>query len=94
MVYRLDKDDIWFPDPRRGEEDGLFAVGGDLSVRRLLLAYSYGIFPWFSFRDWPYPAWHCPMQRFVIFASATPSSSGVFETPFTLKDIAILHLRL
>lgn len=60
-------DEMVFPDPRMGEEDGLLAVGGDLSVERLLLAYSYGIFPWFSFRDWPYPAWYCPLQRFVIF---------------------------
>lgn len=66
MVFQL-SDDIVFPDPRLGETDGLLAVGGDLSVERLLLAYSYGIFPWFSFRDWPYPAWYCPMRRFVIF---------------------------
>lgn len=66
MIYQL-SEDIVFPDPRLGEKDGLLAVGGDLSVERLLLAYSYGIFPWFSFRDWPYPAWYCPMQRFVIF---------------------------
>ena len=68
MIFEL-TDDIVFPDPRMGEEDGLLAVGGDLSVDRLLLAYSYGIFPWFSFRDWPYPAWYCPMKRFVIFPS-------------------------
>lgn len=66
MVFQL-TDDIVFPDPRMGEEDGLLAVGGDLSEERLLLAYSYGIFPWFSFRDWPSPAWYCPMKRFVIF---------------------------
>ena len=66
MVFQL-SDEIVFPDPRMGEEDGLLAIGGDLSEERLLLAYSYGIFPWFSFRDWPYPAWYCPMQRFVIF---------------------------
>lgn len=66
MVFEL-SDDIVFPDPRMGEEDGLLAIGGDLSEERLLLAYSYGIFPWFSFRDWPYPAWYCPLQRFVIF---------------------------
>lgn len=66
MVFQL-SDEIVFPDPHMGEEDGLLAVGGDLSEDRLLLAYSYGIFPWFSFRDWPYPAWYCPMQRFVIF---------------------------
>lgn len=66
MVFEL-TDEIVFPDPHMGEEDGLLAIGGDLSVDRLLLAYSYGIFPWFSFRDWPYPAWYCPMKRFVIF---------------------------
>jgi len=41
---------LWFPDPRSakqgGEFDGLVAVGGDLSVPRLLLAYRNGIFPW------------------------------------------------
>lgn len=66
MVFEL-TDELVFPDPHMGEPDGLLAVGGDLSEDRLLLAYSYGIFPWFSFRDWPYPAWHCPMRRFVIF---------------------------
>lgn len=70
---------IGFPDPRQGDPDGLFAVGGDLSIDRLLLAYSYGIFPWFAFRAEdtdpslldkdgnPYIQWWCPMQRFVIF---------------------------
>jgi len=66
MVFQLGEEMV-FPDPRMGEDDGLIAIGGDLSEERLLLAYSYGIFPWFSFRDWPYPAWYCPMQRFVIF---------------------------
>jgi leucyl/phenylalanyl-tRNA--protein transferase len=35
-----------FPDPRRANADGLVAIGGDLSVPRLLLAYRSGIFPW------------------------------------------------
>jgi leucyl/phenylalanyl-tRNA--protein transferase len=35
-----------FPDPRRADAEGLVAVGGDLSVPRLLLAYRNGIFPW------------------------------------------------
>lgn len=66
MVFQLD-DTITFPDPHYGDPDGLLAVGGDLSVDRLLLAYSNGIFPWFSFRDCEEPQWYCPMQRFVIF---------------------------
>ncbi len=65
-VYQLDND-LWFPDPHLGEEDGLVAVGGDLSIDRLLLAYSNGFFPWFSFRDQEEPLWFCPLQRFIIF---------------------------
>lgn len=66
MIIQLDNG-LWFPDPHYGEPDGLFAVGGDLSVDRLLLAYSHGIFPWYSFRDQDEPLWYCPMDRFVIF---------------------------
>lgn len=65
-VFRLD-DDLWFPDPHHGEPDGLVAVGGDLSVERLLLAYSYGFFPWFSWQYKNEPYWYCPLDRFVIF---------------------------
>ena len=43
------------------------AIGGDLSVDRLLLAYSNGFFPWFSYKDQKEPLWYCPLQRFVIF---------------------------
>ena len=66
MIFQLSKD-LSFPDPRLGDPDGLFAVGGDLSIDRLLLAYSNGIFPWYSFRDHKQILWYCPMQRFVIF---------------------------
>ena len=66
MVYRLDNE-LWFPDPHLADEDGCLAVGGDLSIDRLLLAYQNGIFPWFSFRDNEEPVWYCPHQRFVIF---------------------------
>ncbi len=45
MVALLD-DGLWFPDPRKARSDGLVAVGGDLSVERLLLAYRCGVFPW------------------------------------------------
>ena len=65
-VYQLDNE-LWFPDPHQGEEDGLVAVGGDLSVDRLLLAYSNGFFPWFAYRHQQEPLWYCPLQRFVIF---------------------------
>lgn len=66
MIYALEEDKIYFPNPRLGEPDGMLAVGGDLSVDRLLLAYSHGIFPWYDYRNEPI-TWWCPMQRFVIF---------------------------
>jgi leucyl/phenylalanyl-tRNA--protein transferase len=66
MVYRID-DELVFPDPYYGDEDGLIAVGGDLSVERLLLAYSNGIFPWYAFEYHEDIMWYCPLKRFVIF---------------------------
>ena len=64
MIFRLDKRLI-FPKPDLAEPDGLLAVGGDLSVNRLLLAYQNGIFPWYS-DDSPI-LWYSPHQRFVLF---------------------------
>lgn len=68
MIFQLD-DKICFPDPTLADDDGCLAVGGDLSVDRLLLAYQHGIFPWYSFRYHDEPVWYCPHQRFVIFPS-------------------------
>ena len=48
-VYLLDKDIIAFPDPSLARSDGLLAVGGDLSVDRLLLAYRKAYFLLLSF---------------------------------------------
>lgn len=62
-VYCLEEE-IYFPDPKLAEPDGLLAVGGDLSVERLLLAYSYGIFPWYE-KGNPI-LWWCPKERFII----------------------------
>lgn len=56
---------ITFPDVSQASQDGLLAVGGDLSVERLLLAYKQGIFPWYS-EDEPI-LWWSPNPRFVLF---------------------------
>lgn len=45
MVALLDSR-LRFPDPRRADAEGLVAIGGDLSVPRLLQAYQSGVFPW------------------------------------------------
>lgn len=65
-VYQLDVDEYWFPPVSEAldEPQGLLAVGGDLSVPRLLLAYQCGIFPWFSDQD---PIlWWAPSPRMVV----------------------------
>jgi len=64
MIFRLDER-LLFPEPALAEEDGLLAVGGDLSVERLLLAYQNGIFPWYG-DDSPI-LWYSPHERFVLY---------------------------
>jgi leucyl/phenylalanyl-tRNA--protein transferase len=64
-VFRLTRQ-LVFPPPELAE-DGLLAVGGDLRVERLLLAYRMGIFPWYS-EDEPI-LWWSPDPRFVLFPS-------------------------
>ncbi len=61
-VFRLTKA-LVFPDPALAE-DGLLAIGGDLSLPRLLQAYRSGIFPWFGAED---PIlWWSPETRAVL----------------------------
>ena len=54
---------LWFPPATKTTEDGLLAIGGDLSEERILLAYHNGIFPWF---EGNVPLWWCPDPRFVL----------------------------
>ncbi|RNC88458.1 MAG: leucyl/phenylalanyl-tRNA--protein transferase [Winogradskyella sp.] len=56
---------IEFPRVTEASADGLLAIGGDLSVERLLHAYAHGIFPWFE-DDEPI-LWWSPDPRFVLF---------------------------
>lgn len=63
-VFQLDEKECYFPLPELAEEDGLLAIGGDLSVERLVLAYSNGIFPWYE-EGGPI-MWWCPSERFII----------------------------
>ncbi len=67
-----------FPSPELAEEDGLLAVGGDLSVERLLLAYSYGIFPWYS--EGSPILWWSPDPRLVLFPEELKISRSLRQT--------------
>jgi len=86
-VYRL-TEEIIFPPPQLADKTGLLAVGGDLCKERLLLAYSLGIFPWYS-EDEPI-LWWSPDPRLVLYpGEITLSKSlekvikkGVFDVTF------------
>ncbi|MCQ2211136.1 MAG: leucyl/phenylalanyl-tRNA--protein transferase [Paludibacteraceae bacterium] len=88
MVFKLTKK-LEFPNPYYGDEDGLIALGGDLSIDRLLLAYSNGIFPWYSFRDSPI-LWYCPLKRFVIY----PNEIHISHSMRTLINKEIYHVTI
>jgi leucyl/phenylalanyl-tRNA---protein transferase len=66
-LFRLPRA-IGFPDPRLAEPDGLLAIGGDLTVDRLLAAYAAGIFPWYG-EDSPI-LWWSPDPRLVLTPEA------------------------
>ena len=64
MPLHLLNDRLWFPPVEDAMDDGLLAMGGDVSPDRLLLAYHQGIFPWYN--D-DLPLWWAPDPRFVLF---------------------------
>ena len=77
MIYRLHPDyPELFPDPEGADPEGLVAVGGDLSVRRLLAAYGAGIFPWYG--EGQPLLWWSPDPRCVLF-------SEKFRIPHTVR---------
>lgn len=84
-VYMLDED-IWFPPVDGAREDGLLAVGGDLKPRRLLLAYMYGIFPWYN--NDSQILWWCPRERYVIL----PSEIHVSKSMKTASVSRVFHV--
>lgn len=75
-IYRL-TEELIFP-PTHLAEDGLLAIGGDLSQERLLLAYKNGIFPWYSQGD---PIlWWCPDPRMILLPEELHVSARLRRT--------------
>lgn len=62
-MYVLSQE-LYFPPTNQAEEDGLLAIGGDLSSKRLLLAYHSGIFPWFN--EGQMVLWWSPNPRMIL----------------------------
>lgn len=63
-IYQLPEEPV-FPPAELADKEGLLAVGGDLSLQRLLNAYASGIFPWYS--DGQPILWWSPDPRMVLF---------------------------
>jgi leucyl/phenylalanyl-tRNA--protein transferase len=83
-MYQFLDNHLRFPDPRGATSEGLVAVGGDLSVPRLLLAYRNGIFPWTVNPI----TWWSPDPRAVIeldkFRSARSLGKLMRKQPFKI----------
>lgn len=77
MVFNLLDDIIVFPDASLAEPNGLLAVGGDLTVERLQLAYQNGIFPWFS--EGEPILWYAPHERCVIYPAEVKISKSMHK---------------
>lgn len=79
---------LYFPPVDEASYEGILAVGGDLSIQRLLLAYKNGIFPWFD-SDEPILWWAPPMRMVVAPFDYKVSKSlrnsinqGIFKVTF------------
>ena len=66
---------LYFPPVEDADENGLLAIGGDLTPARLILAYRSGIFPWFNEAD-PI-CWWSPDPRFVLYPSQLKISKSM-----------------
>lgn len=79
---------IEFPDYKFTTQEGILALGGDLSEERLVYAYQNGIFPWFSEGD-PI-VWYCPHQRMVLFPDDLKVSKSmrkiIFKNEFKITE--------
>jgi leucyl/phenylalanyl-tRNA--protein transferase len=95
-VYRL-TDKIAFPPPVLADKSGLLAVGGDLKVERLLLAYRMGIFPWYG-REQPI-LWWSPDPRWILELDDLHVSrrlqrslkKGIFQVTFDQAFPQVIH---
>lgn len=76
--YQLPETEMVFSHPSLAEPDGLLAIGGDLSVRRLLLAYSNGVFPWYT--EGQPVLWWSPDPRLLLFPEEFKASKSLQRT--------------
>ena len=81
-------ENIEFPPYKSATEDGIIALGGDLSTERLTLAYKKGIFPWYC--EGEPIVWYCPPERMVLFPKELKVSKSmrqvIRKNEFTISE--------
>ena len=95
-MFILDKS-LYFPPVISASAEGVVAFGGDLSTKRLLLAYKSGIFPWYS-EGYPI-TWYSPDPRMVLFPKDIKISKSMkqllrknpFEIRFNTAFADVIH---
>ena len=94
-MYFLTKK-LYFPPVESASYEGILAVGGDLSIERLLLAYKSGIFPWYEPHE---PIlWWSPSERMVVYPATFKVSKsmrnilnrGIFTITFNQNLIKLI----
>jgi len=96
-MHFLDPSSLEFPHPSLASEEGILAIGGDLSTKRLIAAYQKGIFPWFC--EGEPILWYSPSWRMVLAPRHfTPSKSlrqtirkGSFTVTFNQKFKEVIY---
>ena len=95
-IFQLNNTPV-FPKPELAEKNGLLAIGGDLSVKRLLAAYSQGIFPWYSEGD-PILWWYTdprlvlfPHEFYISKRFARTLRNTSFRTSFDMAFEDVIH---
>jgi len=78
MTYAILKKELFFPEPDEADDTGLLAFGGDLSIERLTLAYTKGIFPWYE-EGMPV-LWWSPDPRMILFPEKMIISHSLKQT--------------
>src|SRR4051794_40079417 len=98
MVPWLDARPI-FPPHDQAREDGLLAIGGDLTIPRLLAAYRHGVFPWYNEDDGDPILWWSPDPRLILEPARLKRSrslraairQGRYRVTFDTAFAAVIH---
>ena len=77
MIW-LSKTNTAFPSAEKTDENGILALGGDLSPERWIAAYRNGIFPWYN--EGEPITWYCPNPRMVLFFDRLKVSKSLKKT--------------